>query len=157
MSNKFQVGDCVILTAPVDGRDDIVGCEGIIKNTRASRPQVYFPNPGCPDAGDTWFCDEDKLIPVEWNPSYRIGSRVRVKRVRSVSGAEALVGLTCEVLALAVPNVWVRFEDDIDLGPDGLGISTNPGKNLWIDISDLESITALPQIKFSFEDLFKAF
>lgn len=157
MSNKFQVGDCVILTAPVDGRDDIVGCEGIIKSTRASRPQVYFPNPGCPDAGDTWFCDENKLIPVEWKQSYRVKSRVRVKRALRFAGGETLAGLTGEVLSLDVPNVYVRFDDDIDLGPGGLGIKTVPGKDLWIVISALEPITALPQIKFSFEDIFEAF
>ena len=156
MSNKFQVGDCVILSAPVDGRDDIVGCEGIIKSTRAARPQVYFPNPGCPDAGDTWFCDEDKLIPVEWK-SYRIGSRVRVKRALRFAGGETLAGLTGEVLSLDVPNVYVRFDGDIDLGPGGLGITSVSRKTLWIDISDLELITALPQIKFSFEDIFEAF
>lgn len=157
MSNKFQVGDCVILTAPVDGRDDIVGCEGIIKSTIAARPQVYFPNPGCPDAGDTWFCDENKLIPVEWNPSYRIGSRVRVKRALRFDGGETLAGLTGEVRQLDVPAVYVCLDGDIDLGPGGLGITSVPRKTLWIDISDLELITALPQIKFSFEDIFEAF
>lgn len=157
MSNKFQVGDCVILTAPVDCRDDIVGCEGIIKNTIASRPCVYFPNAGNQRLGNTWFCDEDKLIPVEWNPSYRVKSRVRVKRVRGDSGAETLVGLTGEVLQLDVPAVYVCFDGDIDLGPSGLGITSLPQKKLWIDISDLEPITALPQIKFSFEDIFEAF
>ena len=156
MSNKYQVGDCVILTAPVDGRDDIVGCEGIIKNITASRPCVYFPYPGNSGLGTTWFCEEDKLIPVEGNLTYRVGSRVRVKGGCTYHTTR-LKGLTRTIYSLSIPDVCVLFDGDIDLGPNGLGLEASPGKALWLDVTDLELIAALPQIKLSFEDIFEAF
>lgn len=146
MSNKFQVGDCVILTAPVDGRYDIVGCEGIIKSTIAARPCVYFPNPGDQRLGNTWFCGEDKLIPVEGNLTYRVGSRIRVKEGCTYH-ATRLDGLTGTINMLSVPDVKVLFDGNIDFGPNGLGLKVSPGKDLWFKVGDLELIAALPPHK----------
>ena len=146
-----------MLTAPVDGRDDIVGCEGIIKNITFSRPCVYFPYPGNPELGNTWSCEEDKLIPVEGNLTYRVGSRVRVKGGCTYHTTR-LKGLTGTIYSLSIPDVCVLFDGDIDLGPKDLGLKeSGPGNALWLDVTDLELIAALPQIKFSFEDIFEAF
>lgn len=62
---KFHRGDRVRCIAPVDGRDDIVGIEGVVVWDATSRPKIRFDHaPREDDYGDTWFCDEERLEPV---------------------------------------------------------------------------------------------
>lgn len=88
--------------------------------------------------------------------TYRVGSRVRVKEGHTYH-ATRLEGLTGTIDMLRVPDVNVLFDGDIDFGPNGLGLKGYPGKDLWVKVTDIELIAALPPIKFSFEDIFEAF